>query len=372
VFEITGSAFHLGLIGLVQFVPVVPTSLVAGVVADSSDRRRIVLAAESVAMLLCAGLWAMSRGGDAPLLGIYAVIFTLALAHAFASPAGSALLPTLVPPALFPSATAVHSTFRNLGWATGPMVAGFVIDAGGVAVAYATSALLFACSLAALALLRGHFNVHERRAVSRQAITEGIAFVRGHRVVLSSMTLDMFAVVFASVTALLPVYADEILGVGPRGYGLLSSALELGTLAMAALLLALPPIQRPGRALLIAVFGFGLATIAFGLSRSFALSLAALVVAGMADQVSQVARSIIVQLSTPDALRGRVNSVNMVFISASNQLGAVESGFLAALVGAPVTVVFGGIACLGVLAVVASGVPELRAHRTPGLDPRSA
>ena len=156
------------------------------------------------------------------------------------------------------------------------------------------------------------------------------------------MVLDMFAVVFAGATALLPIYADEILGVGEIGYGLLSASIQIGTVAMALVLLALPPIERAGRALLISVLFFGLATIIFGLSHSFPLSLAAFALAGMADQVSMTSRSVILQLSTPDSLRGRVNSVNMIFIGASNELGAAESGFLAAVTSATFSVVFGG------------------------------
>jgi MFS family permease len=177
------------------------------------------------------------------------------------------------------------------------------------------------------------------------------------------MTLDMFAVIFGGAAALLPIYATDILHVGPRGYGLLSASLELGALATSLLLTLLPPIRHAGRALLVAVGVYGLATIVFGLSRWFPLSVAAYVLVGVADQVSVVMRSTAIQLSTPDALRGRVSAVNMMFIGASNQLGAAESGFVAALTSAPFAVVSGGLGCLVVLAVVATVLPELRAYR---------
>jgi hypothetical protein len=182
-------------------------------------------------------------------------------------------------------------------------------------------------------------------------------------VILGCMTLDMFAVIFGGATALLPIYASDILQVGPRGYGLLSSALETGALVTSLALIARPPIRHAGRALLIAVAVYGLATIVFGLSRSFPLSLAAYMLVGVADQVSVVMRSTAIQLSTPDELRGRVSAVNLLFIGASNQLGAAESGFVAAATSATFAVVSGGIASLLVLAIVALKVPELRDYR---------
>jgi hypothetical protein len=221
---------------------------------------------------------------------------------------------------------------------------------------------LFAVSMLVLLRVRSPAIEGGGRSVSLRSIREGIGFVWHHSAILGSMTLDMFAVVFASVTALLPVFATEILEVGPRGYGLLSASIQIGTVVMAILLLAGRPIRRPGRALLSAVFFFGVATIGFGLTQSFPLAVVALIFTGMADQVSMVARSIILQLSTPDALRGRVNSVNMIFIGASNELGAAESGFLAALTSATFSVVFGGLACLGVLGAVTLASPALRSY----------
>jgi hypothetical protein len=273
-----------------------------------------------------------------------------------------ALLPSIVPREIFPSAVVVSATARNLGWMTGPVAMGLIVDRAGIAAAYATAAGCFALSVALLVRLRAG-PAAARARVSLAAIREGVGFVRSRPVILGSMALDMFAMIFAGSTALLPVFARDILQVGPRGYGILAAGLSIGTSLMTAILLLRRPPARPGRALCLAVAVFGLATVAFGVSRAFALSLAALVVAGMADEVSMVARSIIIQLSTPDALRGRVSSVNMVFIGASNELGRAESGFLAALTSATFSVVFGGVACLGVLAAVAALVPALRHYR---------
>ena len=228
---------------------------------------------------------------------------------------------------------------------------------------YATYGVLILRALAMLSRVHPRHTDRGQRTVSLHAIREGLAFVRRQPVVLGCMTLDMFAVIFGGASALLPIYANEILHVGARGYGLLTSALDLGALLTSLVLLSVRPIRHAGRALLAAVGAYGLATIVFGLSRSFPLSVAAYMAVGVADQVSVVMRSTAIQLSTPDELRGRVSSVNFIFIGASNQLGAVESGFVAALTSAPFAVVSGGIGCLIVLAVVAATLPELRRYR---------
>ncbi len=202
-----------------------------------------------------------------------------------------------------------------------------------------------------------------QRAVSIDAIREGLSFLRHRQVLLGSMALDMLAVILGSVTALLPLYANEILGVGARGYGILSASLEFGTLLMSLILILLRPIERAGRTLLGAVAVYGIATLVFGLSRSFPLTVLAYVVAGMADQVSMVMRATILQLATPDALRGRVSSVNMIFIGASNQLGAARAGFLAAATSGPFAVVTGALGCLGIVAFMAVRLRELRNYR---------
>ncbi len=363
VFALSGSAFHLGLLGLVQFVPALSLTLLGGAVADTYDRRRVCMLAQLVPLLGGAVLALVTLHGSASLPLLYTTILFIAAAAAFDNPARVSLLPTLVPRESFPRAVTYASTVQALAFVTGPAVGGFVIAAAGVGAAYATYATLIVGSISGLTLLRPRPPDDTRRAISLRAVREGLAFVRRRQVVLGCMTLDMFAVIFGGATALLPIYANDILHVGASGYGILSASLEAGALLSSLILVTLPPIVRAGRALLIAVGIYGVATILFGLSGWFPLSVLAYMVVGVADQVSVVMRSTAIQLSTPDELRGRVSSVSFIFIGASNQLGAVESGFVAALTNAPFAVVSGGLGCLVVLAIVAAKMPELRRYR---------
>ena len=366
VFALSHSAFHLGLVGLVQFVPVFCLMLVGGALADTYDRRTIMMLAQAVPLTCSVVLWLATRSGVASLPLLYAVVVAVGAAWAFDSPSRAALLPTLVAREAFPRAVTIAATNQALAFTTGPALCGWVIAAADVATVYAVQAALIAASLAALAPLRSGRRATAGGVVSLAAIREGLRFVRRNAVVLGCMTLDMFAVIFGGAAVLLPIYATEILRVGPQGYGLLTSSLELGALVTSLALTLLPPLRRAGPALLAAVGVYGLATVVFGLSRCFPLSVLAYMTVGMADQVSVVMRGTAIQLSTPDALRGRVSSVNMIFIGASNQLGAAESGFVAALTSAPFSVVSGGVASLLVLAIVAALLPELRRYRTDG------
>jgi MFS family permease len=365
VFELTHSPFHLGLIGIVQFVPQLALLLVGGAVADSFDRRRIINASQLVLVIMAAALFTLTRSDALTLPVLYGLAALQAAALSFEQPARVALLPALVPRERFARAVTISSTNQALAFATGPAVGGIVIASFGIAEAYATYLTLVALAFVCVLALRSGGNAPgtARNPVSLGAVREGLSFVWKQPVILGCMTLDMFAVIFGGATALLPVYAKEILAVGPTGYGALTSSLEVGALTMASLLMLRPPIVRAGRALLLAVGVFGVATIVFGFSRSFPLSLAAYAVCGMADQVSVVMRSTAVQLQTPDALRGRVSAVSMLFIGASNQLGAAESGFVAAATTPTFAVVSGGVGCLVVLALVAYLVPALRGYR---------
>lgn len=367
LWKLSGSAFYLGLLGLVEFLPVIPVSLIAGAVADNRDRRKIVMAAQAVSLACALVLTLGSLREEANVLLLLGTACALAIASCFENPAGAALLPSLVPRELFPTATVLSSNVRNVAAVSGPVAMGFLAAAAGISIVYITAVVLLGISLVTLVFVRSPEIEGGGRPVAWSSIQEGVAFVWRQKVILGSITLDMFAVIFASVTALLPLFATELLGVDEVGYGILSASVQAGTVAMAVILLALPPLQRPGRALLIAVFFFGLATIAFGLTRSFPVAVLALALSGMADQVSMVSRSIILQLSTPDPLRGRVNAVNMIFIGASNELGAAESGFLAALTSATFSAVFGGLACLGALGVVTVSLPALRSYRVDGI-----
>jgi MFS family permease len=363
VYDLSRSTFDLGLLGAVQFLPALPLTLVGGSVADAFDRRRVVQLTQSVAALGAAALCAATLLGYASVPLLFTIIFVEAVAASFENPSRMALLPLVVSRERFPRAVPIHSTLQALAFTTGPALGGGLIALAGVAAAYAGAALLSLVAVAGFFRVRSRPPEGGRRAVSLQAIGEGLAYVRSQPVVLGCMALDMFAVIFAGATALIPVYATEILKVGPGRYGILAASLEIGAFAMSLLLVLGRPIRRQGSALLFAVAAFGIFTIAFGLSRSFWLSVALYALAGAADQVSVVMRSTIVQLTTPDVLRGRVSSINMIFIGASNRLGAMESGFLAALTSATFSVVFGGVACLAVVGAIAARVPSLRRYR---------
>jgi MFS family permease len=362
VWELTHSEVQLGLIGLFQFVPALSLTLVGGAVADAYDRRRVMRLAQlpliATGGLLCAATYAGALG--APLL--YGVVFANAAAFAFDSPARQAMVPSLVALEVFPRAVTYSSVATALAFATGPALAGILIASLGIGSAYAAYVGLVALNLFGLGFVRAVRESSERRAPSWQAVREGLGFVRRSPVVLGCMALDMFAVIVGGAMALLPVYKD-LLAVGDVGYGMLAAAFEVGALSMAALLVIRRPIHRAGAALLAAVSLYGVATVVFGVSRWFPVSLAAYMVVGMADQVSVVIRQTAVQLSTPDALRGRVSAVNMIFIAASNQLGAARSGFLAAATSPTFAVVSGGVGCLVIVAFTAWWLPELRRYR---------
>jgi len=363
IFVITDSYAALGLLGLIEFLPVIPVSLLGGALADRFNRRMLLLVTANASLVGALFLTYLGATNPDSATGLFGAAFGLAVVNAFSRPAGSALLPNLVPRSIFQNATVVTSSVIQLAFIGGPIAMGFLMAWRGFEAPYAVAVLFYALAILFLLLLSVPRSREEKGDISWLAIREGISFVKNHQPILGSISLDMFAVIFAGATALLPVYADEILKVGPEGYGLLRSAMAMGTLAMAVILMTVRPFQRPGRALLVAVLLFGIATIVFGLSRSMTLSVLAFIVAGMADQVSMTARSVILQLSTPDSLRGRVSAVNFIFIGASNELGDAESGFLASFTSATFSVVSGGFVCLGVLGWVAARMPELRNYR---------
>ena len=369
VFLITDSYAALGLLGLIEFLPVIPGSLLAGVVADRYDRKRILIASASVSLLGTATLAYLTRSGDDSMPSILMLALLLALVMSFARPANSALLPNLVPRPIFQNAAVLASSTVQLAFISGPIAMGFLAGPWGLAAAYGVAVVFYGWALFFLLGLPRVAPTAQPSPISWTAVREGLLFVWRRQPVLGAMTLDMLAVIFAGATALLPVYAEEILQVGPKGYGLLRSAIAIGAFSMAILLMVLRPFQKPGRVLLWAVWVFGFATILFGVSRSLALSVIALIAAGMADQVSMTTRSVILQMSTPDALRGRVNAVNFIFIGASNELGDAESGFLASLTSATFSVVAGGLACLGIVAGVSAGMPQLRQYEPGRVTP---
>ena len=363
VFVATESYAALGLLGLVEFLPLIPVALLGGLFADRFDRRALLIVSTAAALLGAATLACLGWQRPDDVLWLFAVALLLSATTGFSSPPSSSLLPNLVPREIFQNAAVVSSGVIQFAFISGPITMGFMVGPLGFGAPYALAAGFYAFAILCLATLRTPRKEGPRTPVRWSAVREGISFVRHNQPILGSMGLDMLAVIFAGATALLPVYAEEILQVGPEGYGLLRASIAVGTFSMALVLMTARPFPHPGRALLVAVGIFGLATIVFGLSRSLPLSMLAFVIAGMADQVSMTTRTVILQLSTPDDLRGRVSAVNLIFIGASNELGDAESGFLASLTSATFSVVAGGLACLGVLSWVTLRMPELRDYR---------
>jgi MFS family permease len=364
VFAISGSALSLGIVGLVAFVSAFASSLIGGVIVDAYDRRTILFAAQLVPWLASLTMLGGLATGRVSLEGVYVLVFVTGIAASLEFPARQAILPDVVPEPLFTRALTVNSASSSLTMVTGPALGGLLIATGGVGAAYIGHLVLVTIAMISLIPLRlQQRGLRQRGTRPRlRLLREGMAFVRNRPVLLGAMTLDMFAVLFGGARALLPVYAVDVLHADAVGYGILSASLEAGTLVMALLLVLLPIPRRTGRLLLLAVAGFGLATIVFGASTWLPLSVAAYAMVGMADQISMVMRQTMIQLTTPNALRGRVTGLSSIFISASNELGALESGLVATAFGAVFAVVSGGLACLVVVGLIAWRVPTLRRY----------
>jgi len=367
VYELTGDPLSLGFLGLARFLPALGVSVIGGAVADVYNRRNVIMAAQTVPLAGGVFLAAATLGGWVTPEMIYGLVLLVGLAAAFENPARLALLPTIVRPETFANAVTVSSTLQSLGMVTGGLIGGVIVvwDPGAAYVVY-SAAIAWAFLMMGL-LHYEQVSEGEKRGVSLAAIKEGLAFVRRHQPIWGAMSLDMFAVIFGGAKGLLPVYASDILHAGGFGYGLLIASLEIGAFLMSAALVLRPPIVRTGRALVYSVAAFGLLTVGFGLSENLYLSIALYMAIGAADQVSVVMRNVIIQLGTPDELRGRVSSVNQVFIQASNQLGAMESGFVAAATGAVFAVVSGGAAAIGVAALFGWRLKGLFAYRQPSV-----
>ena len=360
VYSLTHDPFDLGLIGLSQFVPFVACVLVAGHMADRFDRKAIVLGCLAV-LVLCAGALATFAAIGIRTPGpVLAVMIVFGIARAFMAPASTALMPNLVPKPLFGSAVALNSSAWQVATVAGPAIGGLIYAATSPRVVYGIVALLLALSLVCMVGLKAPKAEVASEAATWRSVVEGLQFVWRRKSILGAISMDLFAVLFGGATALLPAIAAEVLHVGIAGIGWLRAAPGAGA-AITAAWLTLKPIDRhAGRAMFIGVTVFGVATIVFGLSRSFWLSLAALVVLGAADMVSVFVRHVLVQLETPDAMRGRVGAVNSMFIGASNELGEFESGVTAAWWGLKSAVVIGGLATLGVSVLWARWFPALR------------
>jgi len=353
------AAFLLGLVGLAQFLPVFMLSLVVGVIADRLDRRHIARAAIALELLCAAALCWLAATGSTALGPLFAVAALLGVARAFAAPSLSALAPNLVPPAVLPAAIAWNSIGWQTGAVLGPVMGGLLYDVS-PPLPYGFAAGLFAAALVALSLIPKVALPPATGASGVELVKQGLRYVRGNQIVLGAISLDMFAVILGGATAMLPIYARDILMVGPQGLGLLRAAPAFGAAIVALWFTQVPLGNRVGAKMFANVGLFAIATIVFGLSTVLWVSVSALAVLGAADMVSVYVRSSLIQLHTPDAMRGRVSSVSMLFVSASNELGEFRAGTMAATVGAVEATVVGGVLALGITVLWARLFPELR------------
>ena len=360
----THSALALGFVGLAQVIPVLLLSLPAGHVADQYNRKRIVLITQ--AFLAVCALWLANLSFfQGSIYWVYVCLLGIGISRAFNDPASSTLLPQTVPPALFSSAATWNSSSWQFASIAGPAVAGIVVAlTDSVTVIYVFDALAAIIFSVLLMMIKGRELPLARKSNTLDSLTEGLKFMRDTKVILAAITLDMFAVLFGGAVALLPIYATDILKVGPTGLGVLRAAPSIGALIMAFLLAHLPPMKNAGRTLLLAVTGFGVATIVFGFSTLFWLSVAMLALLGSLDNISVVIRSTLMLTLTPDEMRGRISSVNSIFIGMSNELGSFESGLAAAFLGPVVAVVAGGIGTILVVLIAARVWPEMRNLKT--------
>ena len=358
----------LGAVGLAKVVPIVVFSLISGVVADVWDRRRLMLMTQVGSALVALGLAALTWRGLTAVWPLYALAALGSAVGAFDLPARQSLVPMLVPRQDLPNAISLNAIMVQVASVAGPALSGVLIASTGLTVVYLANALSFIFVILALLLMRDVRTraAHEgaQQGVSLAAALEGLRFVFQSPLIRSTMLLDFFATFFSSATALLPIFAQDILQVGARGYGWLYAAPAVGaTMMSAAMVFLTDRIERRGTVLLVAVAIYGAATVGFGFSRTFWMTFACLALTGVADTVSMVIRNVVRQLETPDRLRGRMMGVNMVFFVGGPQLGEIEAGALAQWVGAPWSVISGGIGCLLATGWVAAATPQLRHYR---------
>ena len=350
VYLLTRSALALGLVGLFRGAPIILCSLAGGVVADAVNRKRLMIATQSVMLATAALLAVATIMGLKSVWPIYILSAFASAATAFDIPARQSLMPSLVPAADFPNAVSLGLIVFNVATIGGPALAGFVLAGSGPAIIYAINAASFLAVIAALLAMRVTGNpdlqVQRRDALSLTALKEGLQFVWRTPIIVQTMTLDFAATFFASATLLLPIFARERLHVDARGYGFLAAAPAIGSVITALFMARIGTFRREGRLVVVAVAVYGVATAAFGVSRVFWFSLLMLAATGAADTVSTVLRQTIRQLVTPNYIRGRMTAINMMFFMGGPQLGELEAGTLAALIGAPLSVVVGGLGSL--------------------------
>jgi MFS family permease len=371
IYLLTRSSLALGGVGLVRVVPIILCSLAGGVVADVFDRKRLMIITQSVMMISAAFLAYITASGLRTIWPIYGLTALASAAMAFDSPARQSLLPMLVPEPDFANAASLGLAQFQVSTVIGPAIAGLLLEAHGPALIYIINAASFLAVIVALLMIRasGHPGRGDEEAapsLSWTSLVEGFRFVWRTPIIVQTMTLDFIATFFASATALLPIFAGTILKVGARGYGLLQASPAMGSVLAAIIMARLGNIRRQGPTVVAAVAVYGAATVAFGMSRIFWLSVAMLAMVGAADTVSTVLRMTIRQLVTPNHLRGRMTSVNMIFFMGGPQLGEMEAGVVARFFGAPLSVISGGIGCLIAVAIAAVKARNLLAYDQSG------
>jgi MFS family permease len=376
LYLLTHSPLKLGLLGLFRVLPVILLALGAGVIADALDRRRLMLVTQSLMALASALLAALTATGHDSVPAIYALTFLAGCANAFDNPARQALIPNLVPRAELAGALSLNITTWQVASVVGPSLGGLLLGMqlphlgphlapvkSGLVLAYAVDALSFLAVIASLVTMRHRAPAASAGRVSFAALGEGLRFLRGQPIIMWLMVLDFLGTFLGGATLLMPIFASEVLGIGPSGLGLLNSAPPLGAVLAALVLSWSSEIKARGPAVLVSVLVYGLAMAGFGLSRHVAWSLFFLAVSGAADTVSTVVRQTVRQLLTPDELRGRMTSINMIFFMGGPQLGEVEAGVVAKWVGAPLSVTLGGLGCALCAALVVLIAPQVRRHR---------
>jgi MFS family permease len=366
VYQLTKDPFSLGLIGLAEAIPSILTALISGHIVDISDRKKILFFSFLLMFFCSSSLLFISTDTltyltDYKVIAIYSIIFISGIARGFSMPSAFALLGQIIPKELYPNAISWNTSTWQIGAVAGPAIGGMIYGYIGVTASY-TSVVVMALIAIILISLISKKPVPEisDNIPLRDRLSAGMKFVFNNKIILSAMSLDMFAVLFGGAVAMLPVYAGEILSVGAKGLGMLRAAPSIGAVIMALFLAHKPPTENAGRNLLFCVAGFGVCIIIFGLSQSFILSLIILALSGMFDSVSVVIRQTIIQLKTPENMKGRVSAVNSIFIGSSNEIGAFESGLAAKLMGVVPSVIFGGVMTLITVIIVAFSSRTLR------------
>jgi MFS family permease len=363
---ITDQPIALGAVGLARILPVIVFSLIGGAVADVLNRRRILFLTQTGMALVAFALGWLTLAGHIDLWHIYLLTALQAVAQSFDGPARQALVPNLVAVNDLPNAFSLNSIANQTGSILGPAVSGFIIAAGGLPYVYIINAISFLAVIVALIMMgpveQQKINTSKNGAISFSAIAEGVRFILKQPLILSTMILDFFATFFASANTLMPIIAVDVLHVGAVAYGWLSAAQAMGAMVAALIISQMRAIRRQGMVFMLAVVVFGLATIAFGATRIFLIAMFALIIVGAADTVSTIIRNTIRQLATPDYIRGRMTSVNQIFFQGGPQLGEVEAGLAAQLLGAPFAVISGGVGCILAVIWIARRWPQIRKY----------